>query len=203
MGKGKNVNVNVQIETEIRDKDGKLIKKSRQEAHSLLKNFACFLYALLGATSVTRNNTSGSSATFYGSFTVTSAGTEHPLSCAAPSGDDSFGIQVGTSDTAVTRDDYKLGSKISHGSGSGQLAYGSMTVEAVDGTPPASRFRVIRVFSNNTTETITVKEIGLAIRNVWMSLNQAFLIARDVLTSPQDVPSGATLTVRYIFEVTA
>jgi hypothetical protein len=203
MGKGKNINVNVQVETEIRSKDGKLIKKSKQEAHSLLKNFACFLYALFGATSITRQNTGGGSGTFYGSRTPGISGENSPMKCNAPSGTDAFGIQVGTSNTTVTRDDYRLGSKISHGSSAGQLAYGSMTVETVDGTPPASRFRLIRVFSNNTSDTITVREIGLVIRNQWADVLTDFLIARDVLTTPQDVPASATLTVRYIFEVTA
>jgi hypothetical protein len=125
------------------------------------------------------------------------------MKCNAPSAADSWGIQVGTVDTQVTRDDYRLASKIAHGSASGQLAYGAMTIEAVNGTPPASRFRVIRVFSNNTDSTITVKEIGLAIRNLYPLATTDFLIARDVLATPQDVPAGATLTVRYIFEVTA
>jgi hypothetical protein len=203
MGKGKNINVNVQIETEIRDKDGKLIKKSKQEAHSLVKNFACFLYALFGATSIIRKDINGSNKTFYGARAPGIAGTSAPLRCDALAGQDFYGIQVGTSNTAVTRDDYQLGSKISHGSNAGQLAYGAMTIETVNGTPPASRFRLIRVFSNNTTQTITVKEIGLVIGNSFPDVWENFLIARDVLTTPQDVPVSATLTVRYIFEVTA
>jgi uncharacterized membrane protein YczE len=83
-----------------------------------------------------------------------------------------------------------------------------MTVEDTDGTPPDTTFRVIRTFTNNTSSPITVYEIGLAIANAYniggtTIYTYYFLIARDVLSSPQTIPAGATLTVRYIFKVTA
>jgi hypothetical protein len=127
----------------------------------------------------------------------------------APQNDDTYGIQAGTSPASVSRDDYMLGGKILSGSGNGQLAYGSMTVESPDGTPPNTVFRAIRTFTNNTGENITVYEIGLVAANQYGYYQSSaptpayILVARDVLTTPQTIPSGATLTVRYIFTVTA
>jgi hypothetical protein len=60
------------------------------------------------------------------------------------------------------------------------------------------RFRVVRGFTNGSGGTITVKEIGLVIANQKEGLTlYNFLMARDVLGSPQDVPDGSTLTIRY------
>ena len=193
--------VKMEIECEIRDKDGKLIKKTRQKADSLVKNFAGLLRGIMyGAANNVSTPVKDTTGTIRNVPAVTASG-HSIMNVAAGVNDDSYGLQVGTGDAPVTRDDYKLESKISHGSGSGQLLYGAVTVESVNGTPPASRFRIIRTFTNNTTETITVKEIGLVCLHGWQYWT--ILIARDVLSTPQDVPSGATLTVRYIFEVTA
>jgi len=106
---------------------------------------------------------------------------------------------VGTGTTSVTRDDYTLEAQIPHGFGDNQLVYGEVTVEDVDGSPPDSIWRVLRTFTNESDATITVTEIGL----IALVQGQPVLIARDVLDTPQDVPVFATLTVRYVFTVTA
>jgi hypothetical protein len=196
-------NLKLMLELEVRDKNGKLLEKRSRTCHSFLKNFAWFVYAFFAATNVTRTNTGGGSATFYGSRAVTITGENSPMKCNAASADDSFGIQVGSGTTPVSRDDYALATKISHGTAAGQLAYGTMTIETVNGTPPESQFRIIRTFSNSTADAITVYEIGLAISNRWADVETKFLIARDVLSAPVTVPAGATLTIRYIFKVTA
>jgi hypothetical protein len=132
------------------------------------------------------------------------------MCASAPLGNDAYGIQVGSGTTAVSRDNYALATKISHGTAAGQLSYGAMTVEDTDGTPPDTVFRLIRTFTNNTTDPITVYEIGLAIANSyhpiydsWSLTTYYFLITRDVLSAPLTVPAGATLTVRYVLKVTA
>jgi hypothetical protein len=77
--------------------------------------------------------------------------------------------------------------------------YGASTLEACDGTPPDTQFRVIRTFTNDYSSSLTVNEIGMAISANYYGYY--FLIARDLAT--QAVPAGATLTVRYILKVTA
>jgi hypothetical protein len=217
--KEKTANLELILECEIRDKNGKLISIHRQPSKSLLKNFARMLRTAFNivaptgsaSSTVTLTDTGGTSRTFYGAFmggttTMNNQGLA-PLCALAAQYDDTYGIQVGAASTSVDRDQYQLSGKIPNGTSAGQLTYGSMTVEDTDGTPPDTIFRLIRPFTNNTTGDVTVWEIGLAIANVWASnsvpTKYNFLIARDVLSSPQTVPAGATLTVRYIFKVTA
>jgi hypothetical protein len=162
-------------------------------------------------SSVTLKDVNGASNPFYGAYassgTLTYGSGLAPLCALAPQYNDTYGIQVGAAAVSVDRDQYALSGKIPNGTSAGQLTYGSMTVEDTDGTPPDTVFRLIRTFTNNTTGDVTVWEIGLAIANVYNNggtfYNNNFLIARDVLSPPQTIPAGATLTVRYIFKVTA
>jgi len=112
---------------------------------------------------------------------------------------------VGGSDAVFSKNDYSLGSKISHGTGSGQLLYGASTFETVTDTDTTSYFRITRVFTNNSGASVTVKEIGIVIMHSIVSDSTSytayFLIVRDVLTSPSSVPDGATLTVRYKIQI--
>jgi len=215
MSRGKGANLQLNIELEIRDRNGKIITKKRQVSKSLLKNFLAFLRTSFsvvinsGTTSVTLKDTSGANKSFYVCiyFTSISVPVVHtPMPTLAGGSDANYGIQIGRGDTAVTRDDFQLATLITEGTGVNQMNYGAMTVEAVNGTPPQSMFRLIRVITNNSAATITVKEIGLVMGNrIDNSVTQTayLMIARDVLTSPIDVPVGSTLTVRYIFSVTA
>jgi len=224
----KTTNIELLIECEVRDKNGRILSVHRQPAKSLLKNFAKMLRTILApavptsapnyvlSSTASLTDTSGTSKTFYGAYMEYSGASNifycglFPMCALAPLGTDAYGIQVGTSASSVNRDQYQLGGKIAHGSGSGQLSYGAMTVEDIDGTPPETIFRLIRTFTNNTTDPMTVYEIGLIIGNSYENMRTSFapttsyfLIARDVLSSPQTIPAGATLTVRYIFKVTA
>jgi hypothetical protein len=222
--KEKTANLEVLIECEVRDKNGKILSVHRQKSKSLLKNFAKILRTMLvpaiptavGSSTVSLTDTGGATRTFTGAYLVNTGATSsvyvglYPLNAGAPTGNDAYGIQVGTGTGAVSRDDYQLGYKILNGTGSGQLSYGAMTIEDTDGTPPDTTFRLIRTFTNNTSSSITVYEIGLVIANSLIPVTSTispttyyFLIARDLLTTPQTVPAGATLTVRYIFKVTA
>jgi hypothetical protein len=198
----------VMVELEVRDKNGRIIKKHRQMSHSFLKQWLQFLRC---QTSITRGGSgisisvvdeTGTARTFpYG---WTDAFNREALMCNALAGDSSYGIVVGTSNVPNTINTYSLGAKISHGTGSGQLQYGSHTFEDI--TNPSGNilvFRIIRTFSNGSGATITVKEVGISISNFdSQSLARSYLIARDVLSTPVDVPNGMTLTVRYIFQIT-
>jgi hypothetical protein len=217
------------LECEVRDKNGKLLSKYKKESESLLKNFMLMLQAMFNVPKLStepgwdivttyqatvkdtsgenRNVTLGAFVRYmYGRSGYT---TFLPMCMNAPQNDDTYGIQVGSSPASVSRDDYMLGGKIVSGSGNAQLVYGVMTVEIPDGTPPDTVFRAIRTFTNNTSDIITVYEIGLVVANQYgigdnnIQTPIYVLVARDVLGTPQSIPSGATLTVRYIFKVTA
>ena len=213
-------NLDLFYEIEVRDKNGNLISKRKGRSKSLLRNFALMLRGLMagniyGVISGTTLNvkvtvTARDGTTLnYPSFRYDPP-SDHPelnapsaMEVSAMERNDKYGILVGTGTAPVTKDDYDLNSQIPDGFADGQMVHGKTTVEDVNGDPPSSVFRIIRTFTNEGSSTITVYEIGLVARVNENSTVKYVLIARDVLDTPQDVPAGATLTVRYIFKVTA
>jgi len=196
--------IKLEYEVEVRDKNGKLIKSIKGKSKSLLKNFMTVLRATLYGNLMTETETildrDNVSHTFPNLY---SSANDH-MSINAPSNDDNYGIVVGTGDTPVDVDDVDLESPISNGTGSGQLLYGDTTIEAVQTANSTSSFRVIRSFSNSSGESITVKEIGIAIRHQHKDDGKIYiLIVRDVLASPTSIPDGASFTVRYTWSVSA
>jgi hypothetical protein len=184
MSKKKKI-IEAYIEWELLDPKGRVVKRGRQPVKSFVKAWIMALYSNFAYASVTVTDTGGTSRTE----------TLYPVRVNAPAGNTAYGIVVGTSDTPVTRDDYKLGSQITHGSGSGQLMYSAMSIDAPVAYGTGYLFRTMRVFTNNSGADITVKEIGLYIYNgVYY-----FCIIRDVLTTPVTIPNGYSWTVRYNF----
>jgi len=201
-------------EIEVYDRNGKLISKHRQECKSLLANFIRILrgmllakggYALYGTEGVKAScivkKYDGSSADawteYYGEYKI---GGGTPMGAKAPDNDDSYGIMVGTGTTVVGIDDYTLESKISHGTGSGQLDYDTHTINKYEESGKV-RIEITRTFKNVSGATITVKEVGLGVRNYWkcedgVRNDLKFLIVRDLLDTPRDVPDGGSLTVK-------
>ena len=196
--------IKLMYEIEVRNEEGKLIKRISGMSKSLLKNFMKVLRGTLygGLTSeietiLDRDNVSHAFPNLY------SNAAPH-MSINATSTIDDYGIIVGTGDTPVDVDDVDLESPISHGTGSGQLLYGSTTIEEVQTSDSTSSFRVTRSFSNSSGASITVKEIGMAIKHSHRDDGDLhILIARDVLPSPTSIPDGASLTVRYTWSVSA
>jgi hypothetical protein len=198
----------VMVELEVRDKNGRIVKKHRQMSHSFLRQWIQFLRCQTSITpggsgiTISVVDETGTARTF--PYSWTEMFNREALMCNALAGDNGFGIVVGISDVPNTINTYSLGAKISHGTGSGQLQYGYHTFEDI--TNPSGNilvFRIIRTFSNGSGATITVKETGLQVRNNDSSgAGRNYLIARDVLGTPVDVPNGMTLTVRYIFQIT-
>jgi hypothetical protein len=199
-------------EIEVKDKTGKLLKHYVTPAKSWLRQFITMLkgeFATRYSTTVGNANVSvvdetGTARTYPSQSTATYSTYIMNLSTLGDVGDVSQGIIVGTSDTPNSLSTYALGGKIAHGTGSGQLVYNAETVEDV--TNPSGndlQFRITRTFTNNSGATITVKEVGLLIKKVdSTNTSRSWLVARDVLPSPVDVPDGATLTIRYVVKIT-
>jgi hypothetical protein len=200
------------LELEVRDKNGKLLNRKKTPAKSWLKAFITILKGEFGTRTLT---VVGSGATSVVDETGTAR--SYPLnngnapasyfmnlSTLGDTGDTSLGIIVGTSDTANSLTTYALGGKIANGIGSGQLLYGTESIEDVS-NPSGNdlQFRMTRTFTNNSGSTITVKEVGLLIKKYdAVQVSRSFLAARDVLPSAVDVPDGATLTIRYVVKIT-
>ena len=119
-------------------------------------------------------------------------------------GNDTYGVVVGTNAGTMAEDNenYALDTKILHdGAGAaGKLNYQATAVVAphVDGA--SVDLHVSRTFRNETGVTITVKEIGIIIKNT--DDVKYHLILRDVV-SDEDVLDGETLTVIYTLRSTA
>jgi len=201
-------------EIEVYDKNGKLISKHRQPCRSLLANFIRIFRGMLlgkGGYTGTDTGTKASCSVKKYNGTEDTAYTEwyagdYPYSggtvmgAKAEDNDDSYGIMVGSGTKAVEIDDYSLESKISHGTGSGQLDYDTHSI-SISEEAGQVKVEITRAFKNASGTTVTVSEVGLGVRNYWKDSSAVrkdlkFLIVRDVLDTPQDVLDGGSLTVK-------
>lgn len=111
-----------------------------------------------------------------------------------------IGIVLGTGNTAVTPSDYKLGTLIAHGTGSGQLMYHGMFFPSnatVSGS--SCTFDIERIYKNSSGGDVTINEIGIYCIGRYQ--NSLFCIVRDVLASPVTVANGEYLKVTYTISV--
>jgi len=196
------------IECEVRDRDNKLVDRRRLRGQTWVGNIVGLLSSMLKGCTTGTYTTS-----LYHSTTradmVDTGGTTRGLhmSCShslyyigaeAPAGNDALGILVGASATPVALGQYNLISKITNGSGAGQLLYGATSVEDM-AKGAAWSVRVVRTFSNASGAAVTVYEVGLVIRVATAhNVTANILLARDVIPDGVVVPDGGVLTVRYI-----
>lgn len=191
----------------VTDKDGKITKEHKEEGHSFLANFIKLLYCsamlhhapmsdgvALVLVDTTGTNRSGSS-----DYAITGGLGSAWLRANASIGVNDWGIMVGTDDGTILPKDinnYALGAKIAHGTGSGQISYGdSSIVPVVHDGASYSYAGITRSFSNSSGSGINVNEIGLATNIKWDAFDlRNFLFTRDILGSPITVPNGQALT---------
>jgi hypothetical protein len=173
--------------------NGKEIWRKKKRIHSFLKNWSRIHYLMWNqaATAILKDQTNATQAPAYTGSTF--------FMFAMNSSTQAWGILVGTGNTAVTSDDYHLATMIAHGSGSGQLVHGSMTVQTPTFSGNDSHVILVRSFTNSSGADITVKEVGMA----YFDGTNSFMIVRDVLASPITVPAGLTLTAQYDYKVSA
>lgn len=117
---------------------------------------------------------------------------------AANAGIDTRGLVIGTGATAVDIADFKLETKIAHGTAATQIKYEAVVFEAFAVVGSTASFVVKRRFENASGATITVSEAGIYI----FDSVYYFLGARDVLATPQDVLNGQILELKYTFKTT-
>ena len=195
-------------EIEVKDKNGKVISKKQASAKSWLVAFITLLKGQFAVSADAQTGTNNVSVVDEGgtgrNFPPFITYGTNSFSCLGAAANVNEGIVVGSGNTANLITTYMLTSKILHGSTSGLLLYGASSIEDV--TNPSGndlQFRITRTFTNNTGATVTVKEIGIIGRCCATGVVlRNFMIARDVLPSPTDVPDGATLTIRYVAKIT-
>ena len=108
-----------------------------------------------------------------------------------------YGILVGTSDTAFSVENFAMGALIATGNGAGQFAYSAEKTQTTAYTGGAKTWKTTRsrIFNNNSGGSITVKEAAIAGYNVGQG--QSLLFERSVLAPTVAVANGAQLTVTY------
>jgi len=175
---------------EIRNKEGKLIKKQKlTESKSFVKAFIQILHRQFTYTSVSIIDTGNISRTSMPYYIET---TEN-------AGSINKGLIVGTGTDAVTINDYKLQTTISNGTTAGKLQYGASTMATPTFTSTTGSMILTRVISNNSPGNITINEIGIYAQ---IPPNAYYCcIARDIPT-PIILAIGEQLTLNYTIGVT-
>lgn len=111
--------------------------------------------------------------------------------------DGTYGIVVGSDNTAESNTQYALGTKISDGTGAGELDYGAHTWIDAQVVGANVDLQVQRTFINNSGGNVTVEECGIYVKSEgWF-----FMIIRDI-TGTVTVEDGQTLTVDYTLRTT-
>jgi len=190
-------NVSGEVEVIVLDKDGKEIHREKKPMDSFTQSVMNLL-GMFDAGGWVAIDVSGNSVTF--TFKNATDNYLYNAEVLAPSGEDKYGILVGSSDTAFDVTQYNLGSKISHGTGSGQLQYGDTSV--VDYGADYKTWQ--RAFDNLSGADVVVKEIGMfaKVTREESGVPKAYyvMLARDVITTTT-VPNGGRLIVKYTFKI--
>jgi hypothetical protein len=179
------MNIEIYISIWDVDKYGNQIKLLRREkAHSLVAGFnkACF-GAIVAYTSA--NDTSNVPRTI-GSLPT----------CNADAANSNYGLLVGIGNgaggaTAVTINDYKLQSKISHGTNNGQLVYGTHSYVQPGVTGNYCTWKLSRLVTNSSGSAIIITELALIAYSSYY-----FLLDRTVL-APYSIANGITRSIQY------
>jgi len=192
---------------EVKDRLGTIIRRDVVKTGSWVRNFAEALMAAFSQQERTVIREDGNSAKIKGYLhkdltwackNLTYNATL--LAADAGAGDDSYGIVVGSGSDPEDFEQYALSSKITHGSGSGQLEYGSMNFTVTD----PLNFALKRAFTNYSGGDIQITEVALVVHwyayinvdgTVYDDENVKFMILRTLLSEPVTVPDGGSVTV--------
>lgn len=174
------------------DRKGRLFHQKREPSRSPVK---AFLQALLTYFNYINQlsivDTAGAGKMMSRTYTFDSV---------AALNDDTHGIVIGTSSTAVDITDYKLATQILQGSTAGKMVYnadgGDIDVTVAD---PNCTFAKWRNFNNNSGGAITVAETGIYVYMITIGAYYCFV--RDVPTSVA-VPDGGGCYVKYTLKIT-
>ncbi len=116
---------------------------------------------------------------------------------------DQVGIIVGTGNTAVTPDDYKLETAVENGESAGQMQYGGCEFPQLPAfADPNGSFTIRRYFTNISGGGITVEEVGIYAIGHHSDGAYIYCVARDVVAPGVAVADTEILEVTYTFQIT-
>jgi hypothetical protein len=189
----------ISIQAEVRNGDGKLLKRTRKRfCKSYVRGIVDLLYALGISSSVDFQDTSNATKTL---DLIESATAGALGKMDAPAENDLFGIQVGTGATTPDVEDYCLTTKILHGATSGKLSYGDVAIGVVAIIATTAKFTIARPFVNNSGADIDVKEVGLVGEFDDDVPNLFYVLLEHTLLS-FTIANGTSGTVTYTISVT-
>lgn len=199
------------IGLKVHDKLGALTFDDIQRGHSWTRNYYNFIFGvsadMVGGGSnnfgVGYLSSKGTAGTIYYSASYAIQRTSYSVANGGFQGaatNATYGILVGTGDTAFDKNQYVLVTPIAHGVTAGTLSYAVSTVPSSSYNAETDTWTgtLARVFNNNSGGEIVVKETGLVWYGYFVgsSTNQ-FLMERSVLSPTVAVANGAQLTVTY------
>lgn len=207
------------IEWEIRDKDGTLIRSGEQRSRSFVANLLRWLRRTGITVGIIGSNNTEAWAGFSATEPVDTGGNARGVlvgkangavqvtSCVCKldggSGDVNSGLRVGRGVTPPTPIDPTLAIPCTEGTGENQFNHGTTTIDAILIAGSDVSFKIIRVMSNNSAGTIIVSECGIFAQWCYTATTSAsFMLARDLISPALSVPTGYTLTLRYILKTT-
>jgi hypothetical protein len=198
------------LELTVKKKDGTIREHRVQKAESFVRQFL----DLLMMQAAMANEMSYHEIRDVGNTLRAIAFSGLTFATDAVANDDTYGVMVGTGNTAPTIDDYALEAKIDDGVGAGELQYGGVTYGLPTSSATESHFTITRDFSNASGGGITVEEIGIYVKAMaaWIvqyndrtsgAPDLIFMTIRDVIGGGIAIPDGETLTVNYRLQATA
>jgi len=176
----------------VRDRDGRVIKRSPWRRDPLLLNFAKLLAGTLSDHALSRFesliDTNGATRPFPDFY-----GSANPFArVTAPAGETRFGILFGSGTTSVSLTDYRLESIL----GIDVLDYGATTLHRARTVNNRAIVEITR--SATAKVNVTVSEVGLAVNHFdFTQAHRFFLLARTVLSTPISLSAGQILTWYY------
>jgi len=199
-------NIRLYLEYWHKNAKGKIIRYRRYRSDSLLGNFFKFLYNQIGRpasfTSFSSLNQIFTSPTADYPKDINGANRADFVDFAREMTGTNRGIIVGSGTTPVTLEDFSLANPIPHGTGVGQLTYGTLTVFAIDQSlSNIWKYRIARTFTNQSTGDVTIAEVGLVANVYDADTLVGCLMARDVLPAPITLPAGDAVSFRYTIVV--
>jgi hypothetical protein len=122
----------------------------------------------------------------------------------AGSGTITYGLVVGTDNTAVTPTDYKLGTQIADGSGGSQLRHSGVGFSIFLASTTKVFVVVTRHFLNLSGGTITVNEVGMYARSKdSVGTARYFCVVRDIPAGAVSITDGQVAVITYTLSATS
>jgi hypothetical protein len=195
------------IDMEVKNSNGEIIQKTSEEGHSWVRNFynlyATFMVdsSVLGTgldvfDDANVKSGSGTPREYAGN---TSTNNNYHFWRGIDAVGDGNGIRLGTSNEPFDIDDFGMPGVIQHGNGAGQLYHYAMPARTTSFDRNKWQLSVIfkRTFSNNSGDTIVIRETGMYSKGSYPSYSATTLMLRDVLATPVSIPHGALITCTY------